>query len=171
MHFGELRDPALRPLKRELYSNVNMILALLLCVGVKTFFRPCPAVGEGLFMECHAAQTLVFFLGIAIMILSVVPQFVDRKVAALPVAGIDILLASASYLTPGIIVTMCLPKGMRCYVFMQPFVRACSLAILIWSAAWFFAMLKWQEEKPDKENDAEEIEEENVIRKDSEDDD
>lgn len=140
-------------MKRDLLCKVSMILSLLLSVGVTTFFRACPAEPDGSFLVCHSVQRAVLYTGTGMMVLSAVPLFVDRKPVTLPVAAVNVLLSTLVYLMPGILMELCLATGRRCHVFMQPFVRVCSLAILICNAALFFTVLR--QESPEDEGSKE----------------
>ncbi|MBP3871168.1 MAG: DUF4418 family protein [Faecalicoccus sp.] len=110
----------------KIAKYISLSLSIILTAGVMTVFQACPIKEDGTWMHCHDAQMLVFFLGLALIVLNLISLFVHKK-TALSILGVaGILLCIGAFLIPGTFNPMCMMSTMRCHAIMKPFVRVVS---------------------------------------------
>ncbi len=108
-------------MKYKKLDVLNLIVAVVLSVGIMTVFEGCALQDDGTWMKCHNAQLYIFYVGIAITILSLVYMFIKSKAVKLIINIIVIALAVLQALIPTKIIKMCSLYSMRCYTVMKPF--------------------------------------------------
>jgi len=122
--------------------EISLISSMVLIIGVQTVFSACGSSEDGSFMNCHNAQMTVFYLGIALAVLSFAGIFLEKAVGRTFISIVSALLAVIAAVVPGGIVSMCMMETMRCYIFMKPFTIVMCILILTLSAANLIACLR-----------------------------
>ncbi len=120
-------------MKKEVTKVTAAVISLLLAVGVMTVFKACGPKEDGSFMHCHYVQLYVFFISLAMAAASVLSILIKKKTVQLVLCSLNAVAALITMLLPGTIMKMCMMKEMRCYTYMQPFVRICAVLILLCS--------------------------------------
>lgn len=119
---------------RKVLSLLPAVFSLLMMIGTVTVFRACPMKDDGTWMHCHTAQNVVAAAGGVMCVLLLIAAFVNNRMVRTALYGLCIAGFVGTFLTPGVLISMCMMDTMRCYAVMQPFVRIMSGAALVCAA-------------------------------------
>lgn len=115
---------------KKIWNIIGLFLALLLSVGVMTFFRACAPAEDGSWMHCHAVQLYIFGAGLICAAVMAGALFVKSKSMA--------VLLHLICLAGGVIVIvlprvqkMCLMNTMRCRAVMTPASMVISILMMM----------------------------------------
>ena len=122
-------------MKTKTPNLVNLILSAVLAVGVLTVFRACAAMEDGMWMHCHYAQMDVFYIALALAVVSLIAMLMKSKGAVLCLNILQIVGAVVALLMPGTIMSMCMMKDMRCWSVMKPFTTVMAILVIL-CAVW-----------------------------------
>lgn len=128
--------------KEKIIEIVSGVLSLLLAVGVMTVFKACGPKEDGTWMNCHNVQHYVFYAALFMSVISIAGICIRGRVVRIVLDVIRVIAAVVTMLLPGTIMHMCMMKEMRCYMYMQPFVRILSILIAIVSAIGLVIQIK-----------------------------
>lgn len=106
-----------------LTSTITALLSLLLAIGTATIFRACPSAEDGTWMHCHEVQTIIIMIASAMTVMLAGAMFTNNKTYHRVVYVACTIAAAVIVFLPGIIMSMCMMRSMRCYTHMQPYAR------------------------------------------------
>ncbi len=107
--------------KYKTLDILTVIIAVVLSAGIMTAFSGCALKDDGTWMKCHDIQLNIFYIGIAITVLSLAYMFIKSKPIKIIINITVIALAVLQALLPVKIMNMCAFYFMRCYTIMKPF--------------------------------------------------
>lgn len=128
--------------KKSAFPIIPLILCILLCVGSATVFRACNAKEDGSWMHCHEAQTAVILSAVTLAVLFAAALFLSAPTFKKIFTAAGAIGAAAVFFIPGILIPMCLLQNMRCYTWMQPFVRIMSTGIFLAGLVQFCRLVR-----------------------------
>ncbi len=108
-------------MKYKKLDILSVVVAVVLSVGIMTVFSGCALKDDGTWMKCHDVQLYIFYIGIAITVLSLAYMFIKSAIVKVVINMVVIGLAILQALMPGNIMSMCSLYCMRCYTVMKPF--------------------------------------------------
>ena len=111
-----MKDMKLRPLE-----VAEAVVAALMALLVMTLFRACAKTEEGMYMNCHNAQMIVFCIALIITMMAVAKMVINKDAIRPAMTCISIALSLVAVITPGILVKLCMMNNMRCHMVMRPF--------------------------------------------------
>ncbi len=129
-------------MKYKKLDLLNLIVALVLSVGVMTVFEGCAMQDDGTWMNCHNAQLYIFYIGIAITVLSLAYIFIRRQIVKFMIDIIVIFLAILQAIVPGYVVGLCSLYSMRCYTVLKPFSIIMGVILVLLSVIKIVSILK-----------------------------
>jgi len=127
---------------RKIFAIAGIILSCALAVGTATVFKACGPKDDGTWMHCHTVQNAVVVLGICMAAVFAVVLFSRIKPLNVSLSAVEAIGSVVTFLLPGTLMSMCMMDTMRCYTYMQPFVRVVSVLILAVSVATLAESLK-----------------------------
>ncbi len=114
-------------MKKTWLRFVPPISALLCALGIATVFSACGMKEDGSWMRCHDAQTLSFWISLALSALLTASAFLPGRTLPAVLYLLSLGGCTVLFLVPGNIIPMCMMNTMRCYTLMQPFIRMMSV--------------------------------------------
>ena len=122
-------------MKKKSISVLNclpLLLAVLLAVGVKTFFGPC-VHEDGSFGVCHWAGQVLLGLGVVMSVQALCAVLIQKPGVRAGIYLSMLFSAALSIFTPGTLIILCSMPSMRCRALMQPASIILSCLILLFS--------------------------------------
>ena len=117
-------------MKTRLHDYLLIALSVLLVLGCKTVFGPCPVKNPQLLMSCHYAGEAVFFAGVLLVVLGVLRLGLTpplKKISNLAIGAVALVAMSFMGLT----LQLCPSTRMHCHLYMKPFVIFMGLLLLV----------------------------------------
>ena len=125
----------------KIFAVIRFIVSLILAVGLKSFLQPC-IHEDGNYGSCNWAGVMIFGLALLMCILSLFGiLFGDARVRlGVGIAALPVVILT--FLTPGILIPLCMMDTMRCLSIMKPAVMLISVIILIISLLDIYTAMK-----------------------------
>ena len=133
--------------KGRVISLISSAAGLLLAVGSMTVFSACGPKEDGTLMICHNAQIRVAMCGIGLAVLFAIAAFVKSKAIKLICDTAALVLSVVTFMTPGVLVHICLLSNMHCQVRLKPFARGSALLIALLALWDILRIIKEKREK------------------------
>lgn len=87
-------------LKNNILNIVLLVLSIILSLIPFVIAPVCPAMPNGKYMNCHYTGKLVMFLGISIVLISIILLFVKNKKINILFYSLIAIISSAIHLIP-----------------------------------------------------------------------
>lgn len=116
---------------KSFFPFVPVILCALLILGAATVFSACAEKEDGTWMHCHEAQNAVIVTGAVLAVLFLAAALTKAESAGKILTAAGTAGAAVVFFIPGTIISMCMMQTMRCFMYMQPFVRIMSILIFM----------------------------------------
>ena len=133
--------------KGRVISLISSAAGLLLAVGSMTVFSACGPKEDGTLMICHNAQIRVAMCGIGLAVLFAIAAFVKSKAIKLICDTAALVLSVVTFMTPGVLVHICLLSNMHCQVMLKPFTRGSAIFIALLALWDILRIIKENKEK------------------------
>lgn len=133
--------------KGRVISLISSAAGLLLAVGSMTVFSACGPKEDGTLMNCHNAQISVAVCGIGLAVLFAIAAFVKSKAIKLICDTAALVLSVVTFMTPGVLVHICLLSNMHCQVRLKPFTRGSAIFIALLALWDILRIIKENKEK------------------------
>lgn len=130
----------------RMISLISSVAGLMLAAGSMTVFSACGPKADGTLMNCHNAQACVALCGIGLAVLFAIAAFVRNKAIELICDAAALVLSVVTFMTPGVLVHICLLSNMHCQVRLKPFTRGSAILIAVFALADILRIIKEKRE-------------------------
>lgn len=120
--------------KGIIFGIVLTVLSLALCIGVKTAFKACGPMENGMYMNCRKAENAAVVAGAVLAVLSVLIIAIKNKGARVALSALTAVGAVVSAILPNNVIKLCMMDTMHCHTAMRPFIVVVSVIIAVVSA-------------------------------------
>ena len=117
-----------------IFGIILAVLSLVLCIGVKTAFKACGPMENGMYMNCHKAENAAAVIGAVLAVLSTLIIVIRVKAVRIALSALTAAGAAVSAILPNNVIKLCMMDTMHCHAVMRPFVVIVSLLIAVCAA-------------------------------------
>lgn len=98
-------------LKKKIVNLVVLLLGVVLALTPFVIAPVCPAMANGMRMSCYYSGLLATYVGIGVVVISLISIFVNNKIINIILAGINVIAGVSVHLIPNKILKISIGVG------------------------------------------------------------